>query len=48
MIDMLKRHEIHVLRWAEHKYKEIAALTGVPARTVRRIAGENEVTSALL
>lgn len=45
MIDMLKRHEIQVLRRAEHTYKEIAALSGVPARTVRRVVAETEVTS---
>jgi hypothetical protein len=45
MIDMLKRHEIQVLRRAEHTYHEIATLTGIPARTVRRIAAENAVTS---
>ena len=45
MIEMLKRHEIQVLRRAEHTYREIAALSGVPVRTVRRIAAETEVTS---
>jgi transposase len=45
MIDMLKRHEIQVLRRAEHTYHEIATLTGIPARTVRRIAAESAVTS---
>ena len=45
MIDMLKRHEIQVLRRAEHTYQEIATLTGVPARTVRRIAAESAVTA---
>jgi len=42
---MLKRHEIQVLRRAEHTYHEIATLTGVPARTVRRIAAERAVTA---
>jgi hypothetical protein len=28
MIDMLKRHEIQVLRRAEHTWNEIAALSG--------------------
>ena len=29
MIDMLKRHEIQVLRRAEHTWSEIATLSGV-------------------
>ena len=45
MIEMLKRHELQVLRRAEHTYQEIATLTGVPARTVRRIAADRAVTA---
>lgn len=45
MIDMLKRHEIQVLRRAGHTWKEIAALSGVSVRTVRRIAAEAAVTT---
>ena len=45
MIDMLKRHEIQVLRRADHTWREVAALSGVAARTARRIATESAVTS---
>jgi transposase len=45
MIDMLKRHEIQVLRRAEHTWTEIARLSGVSEKTVRRIATEDAVTS---
>jgi transposase len=45
MIEMLKRHEIQVLRRAGHTWKEVAALSGVSVRTVRRIAAETEVTT---
>lgn len=45
MIDMLKRHEIQVLRRADHTWKEIAALSGVSEKTARRIAAESPVTS---
>jgi transposase len=45
MIEMLKRHEIQVLRRAGHTWKEVAALSGVSARTVRRIAAETAVTT---
>jgi transposase len=45
MIDMLKRHEVQVLRRAGHTWTEIAALSGVSVRTVRRIAAEPEVTA---
>ena len=38
MIEMLKRHEVQVLRRAGHTWKAIAALSGVSVRTVRRIA----------
>lgn len=45
MIDMLKRHEIQVLRRAEHTWNEIAALSGVSEKTARRIVGEEPVSS---
>ena len=38
MIDMLQRHEIQVLRRADHTWTEIAALSGVSEKTARRIA----------
>jgi transposase len=44
MIDMLKRHEIQVLRRADHTWTEIAALSGVSEKTARRIAAEAPVT----
>jgi transposase len=43
MIDMLKRHEIQVLRRAGHTWAEVAALTGVSVGTVRRVAAEDAV-----
>jgi transposase len=45
MIDMLKRHEIQVLRRAGHTGKEIAGLSGASVRTVRRVAAESAVTT---
>ena len=45
MIEMLKRHEVQVLRRAGHTWKEIAALSGVSVRTARRIAVETAVTT---
>jgi transposase len=45
MIDMLKRHEIQVLRRAAHTWSEIAGLSGVSEKTARRIATEDPVTS---
>jgi hypothetical protein len=45
MIDMLKRHEIQVLRRADHTWGEIAALSGVSEKTARRIAAEAAVTT---
>lgn len=45
MIDMLKRHEIQVLRRAEHTWSEIAELSGVSEKTARRIAAENRVAT---
>jgi transposase len=44
MIDMLKRHEIQVLRRAGHSQIEVAALAGVARRTVQRVDGEAAVT----
>jgi uncharacterized protein YerC len=38
MIDILKRHQVQVLRRAGHTWKEIAALSGVSVRTARRVA----------
>ena len=45
MIDMLKRHEIQVLRRAAHTWSEIATLSGVSEKTARRIAAETSVTN---
>jgi transposase len=45
MIDMLKRHEIQVLRRAEHTWSEIATLSGVSEKTARRIVAEHPVTT---
>jgi transposase len=45
MIDMLKRHEIQVLRRAQHPWREIATLSGVSEKTARRIAAEAPVTT---
>ncbi len=42
---MLKRHEIQVLRRAEHTWSEIAALSGVSEKTARRIAAESPVVT---
>ena len=45
MIEMLKRHEVQVLRRAGHTWTEIAALSGVSVRTVRRITAETDITT---
>jgi transposase len=45
MIDMLKRHEIQVLRRADPTWSEIAALSGVSEKTARRIAAEDPVAT---
>jgi transposase len=45
MIEMLKRHEIQVLRRGGHTWNEIATLSGVSEKTARRIAAEDSVTS---
>jgi DNA-binding XRE family transcriptional regulator len=43
MIAMLTRHAIQVLRKAGHTQSEVAQLTGVSEREVRRIEQEPEV-----
>lgn len=45
MIDMLKRHEIQVLRRADHTWNEIATLTGVSVSTAQRVVAEAAVTT---
>jgi Protein kinase domain len=47
MIDMLKRHEIQVLRRADHTWSEIeiTTLSGVSEKTARRIAAEDPVAT---
>lgn len=40
MLDMLKRHEIQVLRRAGHNASEVASLAGVSRRSVRRVEAE--------
>jgi transposase len=45
MHDMMKRFEIQVLRRAGHAQEEVATLTGVPVRTIRRIEAEEVVTN---
>jgi len=44
MIDMLKRHEIQVLRRAGHAQTEVAQLAGVSLGSVRRVEREAAVT----
>ena len=44
MIDMLKRHQIQVLREAGHPQSEVAALAGVSVGSVRRVERETGVT----
>jgi transposase len=46
MIDVMRRHEIQVLRAAGHKVKEIAKRVGASERSVKRIAKEARVTAA--
>ena len=43
MIDMLKRHEIQVLRRAGHTRLDIAERAGVSVRSVQRVEGEPAV-----
>jgi transposase len=45
MINMLKRHQIQVLRGAGHKLKQIAKKAGVSERSARRIAKESPVVA---
>jgi len=45
MIDMLKRHEIQVLRRAGHTWAEVAALSGVSVGPARRVAAEAAVAT---
>jgi hypothetical protein len=45
MIDMVKRHEIQVLRRAGHEQAEVARLARVSKRTVERVDAEVEVTN---
>jgi transposase len=45
MIDMVKRHEIQVLRRAGHEQAEVAQLTGVSVRSIRRVEREEPVAS---
>ena len=40
MLDMLKRHEVEILLKAGHAKTEIARLSGVSLRSVKRIAEE--------
>ena len=44
MIEMLKRHEIQVLRRAGHTLTDIATRAGVSVRSVRRVETEPAVT----
>src|SRR5688572_7523256 len=44
MIDMLKRHEIQVLRRAGHSLDEVAELAGVSRRSVVRVEAEEAVS----
>jgi transposase len=45
MIDMLKRHEMQVLRRAGHTLAEVATLSGVSVGTVRRVTAEAAVAT---
>jgi transposase len=45
MIDMVKRHEIQVLRRAGHSLREVATLAGVSQRSVERVDDEAPVTT---
>jgi transposase len=44
MIDLLKRHEIQVLRRAGHSLRDVARRAGVSVRSVQRVEDEAEVT----
>src|SRR5258707_1812858 len=43
MLGMLKRHEVEILLKAGHPKTEVARLSGVSLRSVKRIAGERAV-----
>src|SRR5512134_1033655 len=45
MIDMLKRHEIQVLRRAGHSLEEVVKLAGVSQSSVQRVEAEAGVTT---
>src|SRR5687768_15478024 len=45
MIDMLKRHQIQVLRQAGHSARQVAKLAGVDRASVRRVEAEAAVSS---
>jgi transposase len=45
MLDMLKRHEIQVLRRAGHTLKAVAKLTGVSQSSVQRVEAEPAVAT---
>ncbi|MCZ2094809.1 MAG: hypothetical protein LC121_00780 [Anaerolineae bacterium] len=45
MIEMLKRHEIQVLRWAGHSLQEVAKLAGVSQSSVQRVEAEPVVAT---
>jgi DNA-binding XRE family transcriptional regulator len=45
MLDMMKRHEIQVLRRAGVKQSEVAKLVGVSERTVRDVEQEPSVVA---
>src|SRR5512138_3489376 len=45
MIDMVRRHEIQVLRRAGHSLDETAKLVGVSQSSVQRVEAEPPVTS---
>ncbi len=47
MFDVMKRHEIQVLRRAGHSQLEVAELAGVSERTIRRVEDEPAVMSIL-
>src|SRR5919106_6488172 len=44
MIDLLKRHEIQVLRRAGHSLPDVAKLAGVAVRSVQRVEAETAVS----
>jgi transposase len=46
MYEMLKRHEVQVLRRAGHSQAEVAKLTGIAERSIRRMEAEPAVTAA--